>query len=235
MVRAPGEAAASIPARHGPALIAHMAGNTARQVRAAIEEVADFVEVDLWAHRGRLEARHARALYPLPLWFEEWTTVRRAPRRPFTLAGLLAETSGRTGVFLDLKNGRDEPARLVRAVLDSAGGFPGPLVASSQRWGTLRGLQQLVPEAGLYYSIDVRAKLDLFRSVMERDLRPAGISCRHTLLDEGIVQEMHDRGLKVVAWTVDEPARAEELAAWGADGITTHRVIELRSHLGLVR
>lgn len=235
MSAAPAGLAASIPARNGPALIAHMAGNTARQVRAAIEEVADFVEVDLWAHRGRLEARHERALYPLPLWFEEWTTVRRAPSQPFTLQELLVETAGKTGVFLDLKNGRDQPSRLVRSALDAAPNSIGPVVASSQRWGVLRGLREKAPEVELYYSIDVQAKLDLFRSVVDRDLRPAGVSCRHSLLHEGLVSEMYDRGLKVVAWTVDEPARAADLASWGVDGITTHRVIELRSHLGLER
>lgn len=229
------ERAVSIPGENGPALIAHMAGNTARQVRAAVEEIADFVEVDLWAHRGRLEARHERALYPLPLWFEEWTTLRRAPRQPFTLTGLLEETAGKTGVFLDLKNGGPEPARLVRAALDGAEARPEAVVASSQRWGVLRSLRERAPEVALYYSIDVQAKLDLFRSVAERDVLPAGVSCRHSLLTSGIVQELHGRGLKVVAWTVDDVDRAAELVSWGVDGITTHRVIEMRDHLGIAR
>ena len=34
----------------------------AAAARVAVEEVADFVEVDLWVHRGRLEVRHERAI-----------------------------------------------------------------------------------------------------------------------------------------------------------------------------
>ncbi|WP_373324439.1 glycerophosphodiester phosphodiesterase [Tepidiforma flava] len=88
-----------------------------------------------------------------------------------------------------------------------------------------------MPAIDLLYSIDVRAKLDLFLSVAERDPLPRGISCRHTLLTRPIVEELRRRGLAVVAWTVDDLDRAQELADWGVDGITTHRVAELREAL----
>lgn len=224
----------SIPARHGPALIAHMGGNTPAAARSAIEGVADFVEVDLWAHRGRLEARHERAMYPVPVWFEKWT-FRRAPRQPFTLPALLVEAADRTGVFLDLKNSVPEAADLVRNALDEAGpGLP-PVAASSQRWSILRRLRQVVPAVALFYSIDVPEKLDLFLSVADRDGEPDGVSCRHSLLSADAVCELRRRGLKVVAWTVDDLDRAAELVSWGVDGITTHRVADMRRHLGIER
>jgi len=226
----PGESDVSIPARHGPALVAHMGGNTAAAARLAVEEVADFVEVDLWVHHGQFEARHERAIYPLPLWIEKWY-LRWAPRRPFTLAALLSETAGKSGVFLDLKNGGTEVARLVRAALDAAGPAVPCVVASSQHWPILRRVKELAPEVAQFYSVDVPEKLDLFLSVADRDLQPAGVSCRHTLLTQDRVAELHARGLKVVAWTVDDLDRAQELAGWGIDGITTHRVADLRGRL----
>ena len=44
----------------------------------------------------------------------------------------------------------------------------------------------------------------------------------HTALTEERVQAMHAAGLIVNCWTVDDPARGEELAAWGVDQITSN-------------
>lgn len=213
-----------------PALIAHGGGNTAALASAAITERADFVEVDLWLHHGRFEARHERAMYPIPILIEKWY-LRWAPRRPFGLAELLETAAGRVHVFLDLKSGGEEAARLVRRAIDDAGPSGARIVASAQQWRVLRAIQAIAPEVDTFYSIDVQAKLDLFLSVSERDRQPKGVSCRHTLLTASVVQRLHERGLWVVAWTVDDLERAEALAAWGVDGITTHRTALLRPAL----
>ncbi len=44
----------------------------------------------------------------------------------------------------------------------------------------------------------------------------------HTALTEERVKAMHAAGLKVNCWTVDDPARGEELASWGVDYITSN-------------
>ena len=44
----------------------------------------------------------------------------------------------------------------------------------------------------------------------------------HTALSEERIKAMHDAGLIVNCWTVDDPARGEELAAWGVDQITSN-------------
>jgi glycerophosphoryl diester phosphodiesterase len=217
--------------RAGPALIAHGAGNTARLARAAIEAGADLLEVDLWVHGDRLEARHERAMYPLPFLFEKWY-LRIAPRRPFGLTELLTENDGRAGIFLDLKNGGERAAELIRRSVEM--NAPGiRIAASAQQWAILRAISRVCPAVETFYSIDVPAKLDLFLSISERDVHPAGVSCRHELLTAPIVDRLHQRGLLVVAWTVDEVDRAAALAAWGVDGITTHRVAAIREALGI--
>lgn len=226
-------AAELVPGLKGPALIAHGAGNTAAKARLAIAEIADFLEVDLWVHRGRFEARHERAFYPLPLWWEKWY-LRLAPRHPFGLAELLRETAGKTRVLLDLKNGGAEAARLIRRALDVAGDGR-DLVGSSQYWPILRAVREVAPEVAVLYSIDVRAKLDLFLSIAGREPEPRGVSCQQRLLTRETVRRLHDSGLAVVAWTVDDLDRAQELAEWGVDGITTHRVAEIRERLGTVQ
>ena len=218
-----------VPGGRRPALIAHGGGNTSALAREALAAGADYLEVDLWVHKGRFEARHERR-FPLrfPVFYEKWY-LRFAPRHAFGLPELLAAAYPQAGIFLDLKNGGWTATRLVAEALAAAP--HGPVAASSQFWGLLRPLAEASPRVHLYYSIDVQAKLDLFLSVARRDERPRGVSCRHTLLTPQVVAELHERGLEVVAWTVDDEARAAELAAMGVEAITTHRVAELRARL----
>ncbi len=44
----------------------------------------------------------------------------------------------------------------------------------------------------------------------------------HPSLNKERIDAMHRAGLKVNCWTVDDPARAEELAGWGVDMITSN-------------
>lgn len=222
----PGHARSSlVRGAAGPAIIAHGAGNSPQRARQAVADAADFLEVDLWVHRGRFEARHERRLAPLPLLFEKWY-LRSVPRRPFGLTELLGESTADAGVFLDLKNGGAEAARLVRAAMDSTPGAT--MIASSQFWHILRAVRDRCPAMELFYSIDVEAKLDLFTSVGGRDVRPRGVSCQHNLLTARTIHLFHERGLQVVGYTIDDLDRARELIGWGIDGVTTHRVRELR-------
>ncbi len=209
-----------------PAIIAHGGGNSSERVLSFREVRADYLEVDLWVHHGQFEARHERRVRYTPILFEKWY-LRRIGKHHYGLVEMLedaAETNA--GIFLDIKNGGPRAAELLRAVLDDVSGPLPRVVASSQQWKALRAIHERCPEVDAFYSIDVAAKLDLFLSVNERDGRARGISCRHTLLTEAVVRQLHARDLQVVAWTVDDPDRARELAAWGIDGLTTHKVAE---------
>jgi glycerophosphoryl diester phosphodiesterase len=203
-----------------PAIIAHAAGNTAKTLAIALDSDVDYVEVDVWFRSMDFDVRHERRLGRFPLLYEKWY-LSRPPSTPFTLLQLFESLDGRAGVFLDIKNGHREAAETVAAILESAPAGT-QVAASSQWWRVLRHLHEIAPQIPLFYSVDAEAKLDLFRSVVLRDHRPAGVSCRATLLTEPIVQELKSRGLRVAAWTVDDLSRAAQLASWGVDGITTH-------------
>lgn len=220
-----------LPGRNGPAIIAHGGGNSVDHVRDYVAAGADYLEVDLWIHRGRFEARHERRVRMLPLLFEKWY-LRRVPSTHYGLVELLEAAAGSSaGIFLDLKNGGAEAAGAISRVIAEADVTP-RIVASSQQWRALRAVAEQLPQVDTFYSIDVRAKLDLFLSVSDRDVRPRGVSCRHSLLSAPIVRRLRDRGLLVVAWTVDDPERARELVEWGVHGITTHRVAEMHEEFG---
>ena len=41
------------------------------------------------------------------------------------------------------------------------------------------------------------------------------------LLDETIIADIHERGMRVVPWTVNEMSDMEQLYDWGVDGLIT--------------
>ncbi len=50
---------------------------------------------------------------------------------------------------------------------------------------------------------------------------PAVYSPNYTLLDEKLVKQCHDRGMKVIPWTVNDKKQINKLKKMGVDGIIT--------------
>lgn len=48
------------------------------------------------------------------------------------------------------------------------------------------------------------------------------LDIHYSALTEEIVKELHDNGIEVNCWTVDDPTDAERLASWGVDYITSN-------------
>jgi hypothetical protein len=212
--------------RQHPFLIAH-AANSPEKIVGYLDSGVDFLEMDLWVHDGSFESRHERAMYPLPFLFERWYITGRAPH--FDLPDCVDMIDGRAKLFLDLKNGGRGVIPLMREALHR---YPGLHVsASSPDWATLRVLHDNVQEVDVFYSMETPERLDLFLSVHDRDQRPVGVSCRARLLTPQLVDHLHELGLRVVAWTVDEQDRARRLADWGVDAITTHEPTAIRAAL----
>lgn len=87
----------------------------------------------------------------------------------------------------------------------------------------LEGALERQPGLGRGYIVEEPWDGDL--GPLER-LDAASLHLEHVLVTPELVSRLHDRGRRLVAWTVNEPARAEELLAWGVDGIVTDNVRE---------
>ncbi len=217
-----------LPGRSGPAIIAHGAEIPLTRPRLR-RGGADYLEVDLWIHHGRFEARHGAACAaPPPV---RKVVLRRVPSTHYGLVELLEAAAGSSAASFSTSERRRRDRRR-HLPGDSSTDITPRIVASSQQWSALRAIAGRLPQVDTFYSIDVRAKLDLFLSVSDRDMRPRGVSCRHTLLSAPLVRRLRDRGLLVVAWTVDDTERARELVDWGVHGVTTHRVAEMHAEFG---
>ncbi len=53
------------------------------------------------------------------------------------------------------------------------------------------------------------------------DLACVSFHCDHLLLDQARVQAVKQAGFKLLTYTVNDPARAQQLLAWGVDGLIT--------------
>ena len=235
-----------------PLVIAHAAAageapaNTLAGVRAALES-ADAVEIDL-----RLCADGA----PVLLHDEtlERTTDLSGPVREASLARLaradagggepvpaldevLALVAERMAVFCELK---DEPDRRAEgeALLDAA------LAVIRRRgaegWTALHSFDHALMERARRLAPDVEAT-SIAPPLPSAELEAlcaraaahgiGALSLEHTAVDAEAVAAAHRHGLRLWAWTADDPAHWSRLAADGADGVITNHPARLRAWL----
>lgn len=210
---------ASPPAPRGqvsPFLVAHRAGNDIHDVRGMGESSVLLAEADLRLRRGRIEVRHLKAAWPLPLLWDRW---RVAPswRHRLSLRQLLDAAPPGLELMLDLKGRRRLLAERVRDEL--AHDVPGRRVTVCSRdWGLLETLGDL-PVRRIH---SVGSSRQLAR-LLERyqGSRLDGVSIHERLLDGHAVRALRELADVVMTWPVNAPERARELLRLGVDGLIT--------------
>ena len=96
-----------------------------------------------------------------------------------------------------------------------------PPLLSSFEIDALEAAQQAVPELPRGLLLDEWR--DDWRELTSR-LECFSIHLNHTLLDEERVDMLRDAGLRILVYTVNTPARAQQLLDWGVDSICTDRI-----------
>lgn len=99
-----------------------------------------------------------------------------------------------------------------------------PLLSSFSELA-LASAQETVPDLPRAYLFN-RLPVDWRERCMA--LGCVAVDVKHSALKPKIVEEAHALGLAVVAWTVNDPARAKLLSQWGVDTIITDAVDRLR-------
>ena len=141
-----------------------------------------------------------------------------------------------------------EPEAFVRAVLDVARrhGMLGRISLQSFDWRTLQAAQKLAPRVPTVYLSSQQSagnnvadprwtaglKLANHGGSVPKMVKAAGgaiWSPYHGDVNLEPVQEAHALGLKVVVWTVNEPADIERLLTMGVDGIISDRPDRVRT------
>lgn len=90
---------------------------------------------------------------------------------------------------------------------------------SSMDLGVLATARKMAPDVPRGYIALGPVEADEVRLAVELGCR--WINADHEYLDAATVDLLHGRGLRVAAWTVNDPARARMLSAWGVECVIT--------------
>ena len=192
--------------------------NTPDAFRLADRQGADGVELDVRLHpSGRLLVRHD----PLPA-----VDVTDAPQLP-TLDDALDACGDRMLVNVEIKNlasdGGFDPtmsiaARTVEVLRHRGERWSDRWLISSFSWATIQACRRMAPEIPTAW-----LRINVDTPVIERVVA-AGHTAVHPwerMLDASTVERCHAAGLRVNAWTCNDPDRLVELAAFGVDAVCT--------------
>lgn len=235
-------------AHRGGALLAENLGieNTLAAFRNAVALGYEYLETDVHTTRdGELVAFHDTDLERVTdtsarladLTGDELSRVRVGGREPIPTVDELFETFPDCRFNLDIKS-----AGAVRPLAEAIRrhGAEHRVCVGSFSVRRLGAFRRLVPEVTTAFSPAGVAMLAaglvgrpgasaprVYQVPLSHHV--AGVTVR--LVTPGRVRAIHDAGLKVHVWTIDDPLVMHELIDWGVDGIVTDRPDHLRGVL----
>lgn len=127
------------------------------------------------------------------------------------LEDVLQDFSNRAYLDIELKAAGNEES--VVAALNQTPPQRGFIVSSFFPDILLR-LRELDSELPLGFICDRTEALDLWREMPISVVLP-----RYDFITPALIDEAHARGLQIMTWTVNNPARMQELAEWSIDGL----------------
>jgi glycerophosphoryl diester phosphodiesterase len=232
------------PRRGRPQLVAHRGAsrlrveNTLAAFAIALDQGTDAIELDVHAtadgvvvvHHdpipsasdaaGRAESRPIATLR-----YVELSTMRVRGEAIPTLRDTLALVAGRAIVYVEIKGAgiEQQVVETIRASRASCAIHSFDHAAI----GRVRALAPDIPRGLLFEQGDASSMLEQMRAHDARDLWPQA-----ALVDADLIDAAHAAGLRVVAWTVNDPMMAGRLAAAGIDALCTDDVPRTRSAIG---
>lgn len=210
--------------------------NTVRAFALAVALGADGVELDVRATADGFLVVHHDPVVPGSHAPIAELSRSALPSEVPSLGEALAACDGLL-VNVEVKHSPLEPgydpaeglARRVAAELVARGEL-GRFVVSSFSLPTLDAVREEVPSLATAWLVaagrDAQAACTLALAHGHGGLHP-----EESLVDARLVRAVHAAGLRLRAWTVDDPERAVELAGLGVDALITNEVATLRSRL----
>lgn len=205
--------------------------NTLKAIRLALALGAGAIEIDVQLADGELWVFHDRRLERCTDGDGVLTAQSRAYLASLnagegegipTLWQVMEAIAGQAELHIELKGSQtaDEVARLTRRAETELGFAPTQWVVSSFHHPELARFAALRPDIRLGA---LTSTIPLTLAKFAAELGAWSLNCDVDFVDQSLVLDAHDRGLKVLVYTVDEPADQAMLAAIGVDGIFTNR------------
>lgn len=205
--------------------------NTLKAIRLALTLGAGAIEIDVQLADGELWVFHDRRLERCTDGSGVLTAQSRAYLASLdagegegipTLWQVMEVIAGQVELHIELKGSQtaDEVARLTRRAEAELGFGPTQWVVSSFHHPELARFAALRPDIRLGA---LTSTIPLTLAKFAAELGAWSLNCDVDFVDQALVQDAHKRGLRVLVYTVDEPADQAMLAAIGVDGIFTNR------------
>lgn len=195
--------------------------NTIPAFRRAYERGADAVELDVHATAdGVVVVHHDPSVHGpdgrvLEIASTPWLIlegVRFAPDIGIpTLSDVLADTPANATVYVEIKG-----VGIEQAVVDTIRHSQARCAVHSFDHDAIVRVKRIAPDIprGILFEDRTTDLIGEMRRTGARDVWP-----HWKLIDGPLIAAVHDAGGRVIAWTVNEPAVAKNLAALGADGL----------------
>jgi glycerophosphoryl diester phosphodiesterase len=148
-------------------------------------------------------------------WFDKRFSEERLPR----LDDVYALTPASVDLHLELKHGSSVYPGIEERVVDmihQRGGLRRTLVSSFDH-GALYSVRSLDEKVRLGYLLGLNTLKTAFREMKDLSAESLNMSVRQA--SARAVKAAHDRGFKVLVYTVNTPMERDRLAALGVDGI----------------
>jgi glycerophosphoryl diester phosphodiesterase len=198
--------------------VAHNAGNNLATLSAALRYGADVVEIDVISARGQLAAGRDR----WPPWLAG--QLFRGP----TLAQAWDHATAASIIKLDLQQTDRGLLDDLIAFLDPRAG-PRAVMISSRDAGALLYLHRRLPDVTLLFSLAGPDAVRQLQSDPALQEAIGGVSAFQGLVDANLVTWVHQHKLLILAWTVNDGQRLNQLVRLHVDGITTANLAILRA------
>lgn len=230
----------SLGADRNPEIIAHRGAsaakpeNTMSAVRQALEDRADWVEIDVQETAdGQVVIAHDSdfmkvAGVPLKVWdatmedlsmidIGSWFGAAYAGERTATLRDTLRAVQGRGKLLIELKYyGHDvELEAKVRDLIHETG-MTESVAIMSLKYRGVQKMRQLAPELR-YGVLAAKAIGDL--ASLEADF----LAVNTGQITTALIRSAHARNKQVYAWTVDDPMTMSRMISMGVDGLITNK------------
>lgn len=205
--------------------------NTLKAIALALAQGAEAIEIDVQVADGELWVFHDRRLERCTngegVLSEQscayLQSLDAGDGEPIpTLWQVMSLIRGRCELHIELKgvNTAKPVAALTKKAETELGFTTAQWIVSSFHHPELASFAGLRPEIRLGA---LTANLPLNLALFAERLGAWSINCDVDFVDEMLIEDAHQRGLKVLVYTVDHIADQQRLAQWGVDGIFTNR------------
>jgi len=199
--------------------VAHNAGNNAATTAAALRYGAEVIEIDVVRVRGRLAAGRAHG----------WWWLAERVFRGETLASAWDHAAAAKIVKLDLQQ---NDRGLLDALISFLRRVPAnrPVMVSTRDPGAIEYLRpRVAPAVTLLFSVPFPDAVTRVETDRALSAAIGGISVFQGLVTASLVTWAHQRKLLVIAWTVNDGTRLNQLQRLDIDGITTANLAMMRA------